>query len=124
RAANYRLEPQVAVKAAKLSDDGTSVTLELAKPLEAMQASHLQISGVRDSSPAGNEVKLLQPLSIAVARPVFKLDAITCDGKSQERKIAGLPTKAADPWTINLFVRTNEQTENRTVIAGFGRADD
>src|SRR5439155_13289880 len=106
-------------------DDGTSATLEFAKPLQAQQPSRLQIAGVRDASPAGNEVKLAEPLKVAVARPVFTLDSVTCDGKSaHEQKVAGLPTKGADPWTINLFVRTTEQPENRTVIAGFGRADD
>jgi alpha-mannosidase len=124
-AANYRLTPAVAVKDAKLSQDGQTVTLGLAKPLLANTRYRLAINGIGDASPAANRVQSSsEALSVSVARPVFSLEAFTCTGKPREQKVADLPAGAKDPWTINLFVRTSEQPENRTIIAGFGHCDD
>ena len=123
-ASNYRLDPPLQVEGAALSDDGTAVTLALAKPLSTSAHYRLAINGVGDASPAGNKIKLSEPLSVAVALPVFSLDHFTAAGKSKEQRIAELPVKAKEPWSINLFVRTDEQPENRTIIAGFGRDGD
>jgi alpha-mannosidase len=38
--------------------------------------------------------------------------------------VPGLPVKAGDAWSINVFVKTAQQPENRTIIAGFGRCED
>ena len=35
-----------------------------------------------------------------------------------------MPTKAADAWTLNFFCRPAKKIPNRTILAGFGRADD
>jgi alpha-mannosidase len=125
-AANYRLDPSMPVQSAKLSEDGTSVTLQLAKPLSAKEdGGDVRISfvNVRDASPAGNEVGA-QPLPVALARPLFSLDSIICNGESKEQPVKGLPMKAKDAWSINLFVKTDKQPDNRTIIAGFGQARD
>ncbi len=128
KAESYRLEPAVKVKSAKLSEDGTSVTVALAEPLrvpEAGQSYRLTINGVRDLSPAGNPVASAEPIAIALSRPVYTLDAITCSGsESKEQPVASLPAKGKDAWSINLFVKVDQQPENRTIIAGFGRAQD
>jgi alpha-mannosidase len=56
---------------------------------------------------------------------VYSLDLINITGKTKnEKPVPGLPIHAKDPWTINLFVRTDQPLENRTIIAGFGRAED
>src|SRR5262249_3603394 len=73
---NYRIDPQVPVKSAALSEDGTVVTLTLSKPLRASAnyEYQLRINGVSDASPAANKVKPSDSLGVAVARPVFSLD--------------------------------------------------
>ena len=55
----------------------------------------------------------------------YSLDAMTCDGNhTREDRINGLPVGPTDAWTMNLFVRTDLQPDNRTLIAGFGSAKD
>jgi alpha-mannosidase len=125
--ANYRFDPPAQVRSAALSDDGTSVTLSFAKPLTAPKDGgpvQLTMTGVRDASPSGNEIRLAQPLTVTLAKPVFAADSIVCSGESKEQAVKGLPMKGSEPWSINLFVRTDKEPENRTIIAGFGRASD
>jgi len=78
---------------------------------------------VRDASPAGNPVNS-PPMNIALARPLFSLDSIVCSGESKDLPVSGLPTRGKDAWSINFFVRTDKEPDNRTIIAGFGRASD
>ena len=39
------------------------------------------------------------------------------------RDVPGLPVKGTDPWTINMWVRTDKQPANRTILAGFGKCE-
>lgn len=125
-AANYRLEPDDAkIVSVTPSADGAAVTLRLAAPLAPSSTHKLQVRGVRDCSPARNAVaQAVTP--VALIQPAFSLpEVVTCDGKtSREIPVAGLPVGGKDPWTINFFVRTHQQPENRTLIAGFGAAED
>ena len=129
-AANYTLDPpRATVREAKLSEDGTSVSIVLDQPLNvpvgAGEQYKLLIRNVRDISPAGNVVDGSTAMPVPLARPVYTVDSFTCNGnESKEIKVDGLPTKASDAWTINLFVRTDQQPDNRTIIAGFGQAND
>src|SRR5204863_185790 len=53
--------------------------------------------------------------------PVFHLATVDPAQRGKPMKIdAGLPVKGGDAWTLNMFVRTDKQPEDRTVIAGFG----
>jgi len=56
---------------------------------------------------------------VRVLGPVFEVDR----PKPSESytKVPNLPVKAADAWTLNMFVRADKQPDDRTVIAGFGR---
>lgn len=120
--ANYQLDPPMDVRAAKLADDGQSVTLTLAQPLDPSGA-RLTIHNIADLAPAANPLST-KPISVAVTGPVFVLHSIVCSGQSTERSVPNLPVKGKSAWTINLFVRANQQPENRTLIAGFGKTDD
>jgi alpha-mannosidase len=84
----------------------------------------MTIEGVRDRSPTGNAVDSSHALPVALARPVFTLDSFVCKGESKELPEKDLPIKAKAEWSINLFVRADQQPENRTIIAGFGKASD
>lgn len=114
--ANYKLDPPAEIRAAQIGEDGRSVTLVLAQPL--LDSTKLSISGVKDTSPAGNAIKQ-SPVSVAMTKPVYrqpteqKLPIDVTDAKD-------LPTRAGDSWTINLMLRVEKQPPNRTMIAGFG----
>jgi alpha-mannosidase len=119
----FRFDPPAEVKSVALSDDGRTVALTLARPLPPEAENRLVVSGVADISPGGNRVEQ-RAIAVAVASPVFQIDSVICAGEPTEQRVAGLPVKAGDPWTINFFVRTDAQPENRTLIAGFGRTED
>jgi alpha-mannosidase len=122
--ANYRFDPPVTVRSAELSDDGMTVRLTLAERLTPKTPYTVSLREVGDASPASNRVAP-DTIALAVARPVFSLDSITCPTEPpMEVSLPDLPAKAADAWTMNLFVRTDQQPENRTIIAGFGAARD
>ena len=123
---NYRLQPAgVAVQAAKLSADGTEVRLTLDRPLPAAAGYRLLAGNVRDLSPRGN-VAPQTGAAITLVQPAFTLpETVVCDGtRSRSIPVPGLPVGAHDPWTLNFFVRADQQPENRTLIAGFGGTED
>lgn len=119
---NYQFDPKVMVKSATLAEDGATVNLALVEPLP-LNSLQLTVNGVEDTSPSANRV-LPQPISITVARPVYSLDSVSCDGRTTKRQIIpGLPVGVRDSWTLNMFVRVDKQPEDDTLIAGFGRAE-
>ncbi len=63
-------------------------------------------------------------MALAVARPVFTLDYLNCAQQSKQVTVDDLPVKGEQAWTVNMLVRTPQQLEDRTVIAGFGSATD
>jgi len=122
----FAIEPAIAVTGATLSDDARSVSLTLGAPPEVGTPYTLHIHGVKDASPARNEIAQRgAALSFSVAGPVFSKATIVPEdrGKTIENT-PGLPVHAADPWTINLFVRMDAEPKNHTVLAGFGRCAD
>jgi alpha-mannosidase len=121
--ANYRLGGEAKVTTATLANDGRSVTLALDRPLPAGNAPvPLTVSGVRDDSPGRNTIASAAVDLVPLA-PVFTLDPARA-ATTARIPAADLPAKARDRWTLNLFVKTDRQPENRTLIAGFGRARD
>ena len=121
---NYQLTPPANVLSARLAEDGASVDLVLAQPLASGGSHRLAVSGVQDLAPAANPL-VSTNVEVAMLPALYSLDSMVCDGKtSKEEKVAGLPVGHADAWTINLFVRADKQPENRTIIAGFGSAQD
>ena len=125
-AAGYHLTPTGSVQSASLGADGRTVTLTLAA-LPAADAA-LAVTGVRDLSPAGNTILPVAAHPVEPARPVFEAgEAQTFDGKRRgfsKNGLVGLPVKATDPWTINLFVYTDTQPSELTTIGGFGDGSD
>ncbi len=117
-AANFSLSPSLEVRSVELSEDRTRATLTLANALQANGAFKFTVSGVRDMAPAGNALTSLT-MDVTPAGPVFSLDEVKEMG-TVVRDVAGLPTKARDAWTINMFVRAGAQPANHTIFAGFG----
>jgi len=125
-AASYHLSPSGQVQSAALAADGRTVTLTLAAPPTADAA--LAVTGIRDLSPAGNVILPGAAHPVEMVRPVFEAkDVQTFNGTGKgfsKEGAAGLPVKATDPWTINLFVTTDAQPDELTVLGGFGDATD
>jgi alpha-mannosidase len=124
--AGYRLSPAGQVQSAALAADGRTVTLTLTAPPAADAA--LTVEGVRDLSPARNVLLPSAAHPVELVHPVFEAkDAQTFNGTGNgfsKRDVAGLPVKATDPWTINLFVTTDAQPDELTVLGGFGDGAD
>jgi alpha-mannosidase len=81
------------------------------------------VTGVKDTSPAGN-VNKPASLEFAVQGPVYTLAQVTPEQMGTTiRDVPGLPVKAGDSWTLNMFVKMDKQPPNRTIIAGFGNCE-
>ncbi len=121
--AHYSIQPSLAVSKVSLSGDGRTATLLLARPPETRQKYTLSVSGVKDVSPAHNVGKAFSG-EFTVQGPVYTAAKIGPEQRGTPiRNIAGLPIKSKDAWTMNLFVRTDKQPANRTLIAGFGKCE-
>jgi alpha-mannosidase len=120
-AANYRVEG-ASVSGAKLADDGKTVTLTLDKPL-ADEKPTVAISNVSDRSDNANKVSA-DAVAIQLARPIASVESYKTPAEPLEMKLDSLPVKPGEPWAINLFVKIDRQLDSRTVIAGFGNAND
>ena len=119
--ANYGLAGGRPVTSAVLTPDGCTVTLTLAAaPADARLT--LGIHGVRDRSPAGNDVAT--SVEVPCLRPLVQVNERVLDGAGggfTELPLgANAPTAATAPWTINVWLWVDEQPEDLSVIAGFG----
>jgi alpha-mannosidase len=121
---NYALEPGIDVRSVRKGEGTREVIVELAAPPEVDRTYRLKIEGVKDASPAHNTMKPVA-VDVRIQGPVFSLDVVAREQMGSEtRDVPGLPIHAKDAWTLNFFVRTEKQPEDRTVIAGFGRCED
>jgi alpha-mannosidase len=122
-ARNFTIEPAIAVKGVSLSDGGRTATLELGEAPTSNKPYTLRLEGVRDRSPAANTLESDRH-TFVISGPVYALETIDKEryGSTIENT-GGLPVKASDPWTINVWVRMDEQPTNRTLFVGFGNCD-
>jgi alpha-mannosidase len=115
--ASYAFSSGARVSEAKLMPDGRSVELTLDKSLPAGQTETLTATGVKD--PAGNASS---PDSLEVAEKGAVFTSPEGELKTtQEFRVPGLPVKAKDSWTLNMFCKPDSMPEDLTLIAGFGR---
>lgn len=123
-ATNFSVSPSLEVRSVALSDDGRGATVTLGAAPETDKAYTLSITGVKDASPAHNQMRPASTAFVAKG-PVYTLPTIskTQYGKTIEN-VRGLPVKAGDAWTMNMWVKAATQPSNRTVIAGFGKCED
>jgi alpha-mannosidase len=120
---NYSFEPAVVIREAAFDSSARQVVLTLESPLQDNAEYLLRVRGVRDASPAHNQI-VEATVTISAPTPVFHLANLLPEQRG--RPINGgalLPMKGSDRWTLNLSVRTDEQPPNRTIIAGFGACD-
>ncbi len=121
---NYRFDPPLAVTGAHLQSDGVTVLLDLSAMPEAGRGERLTVTGVRDTSPAGNAVGSAT-VPLAFLRPAFSLAAYSAaDARPLEQQVKGLPTRSTDPWTMNCLVRSDQPPKQMVILAGFGKCRD
>jgi hypothetical protein len=123
RPADFKIDPGIGVEVATLSHDHRTVTLTLSKLLDRDMSYKLRASGVTDASPGHNRMSNSGADFVAHG-PVFTMDDVKPEQRGEPiRNVAGLPVKSGDSWTINVFVRTDKQPANHTIIAGFGKCE-
>jgi alpha-mannosidase len=120
---NFRLDPPIEIKNVSVAHDGYHVTLFLASPPSVEQIYKLTVSGIKDYSPNHNPMEKPQTTIFQVHGPVYSLDTVTPEQINKPIEVKGLPVKARDNWTLNMFVKTAKQPAPRTVIAGFGQCE-
>jgi alpha-mannosidase len=111
--------PDVPVSGLSTAEDGKSVTVFLAQPLQPGTNYTATVSGATDLAPAKNQMKP-QNVGVSVPMAAYTLDKVTPEQMGTQIKVDGLPTKGNQPWTLNLFVKPTKAPEPRTIIAGFG----
>lgn len=122
-AGNFSLEPSIAVERVAMDDDGRGATIELASVPVVGRPCTLHIKDVRDGSPAENILESDRH-TFVISGPVYSMETIEKDqyGTTIENT-PGLPVKASDSWTINVWAKMDAQPTNHTVLVGFGNCD-
>ncbi len=122
-AQNYALIPHIDVHKVRRGRSDHEVILQLGAAPELERVYELRIAGVKDCSPAHNRMKPAS-IELKVRGPVLSLAHVRREQMGSEiRDVPGLPIAGTDNWTLNLFVRTDRQPDDKTVIAGFGRCE-
>jgi alpha-mannosidase len=119
-AKNYVIQPALTVSKVTQSDDGRSVTLTFDSPIPAGTDFTVSLSGIKDKSANAN---VIAPTSLPfnAGNIVYTLKSAQLPAQSVNAEVAGLPLQKNDAWTIILFVKPNQVTDDRIVIAGFGQ---
>ncbi len=121
---NYALTPAIPVSKAELAADQKHVVLTLGQTPDLDKSYKIRVSGIQDVSPNANTLKDAS-LDFSVAGPVYTMDVVSPEMKGKTiTDVKGLPVKAKDAWTMNMFVRPDKAIPNRTLIAGFGSMSD
>jgi alpha-mannosidase len=126
--ANYLMNGGPAVKAASLLPDGRTVLLTLAGPPAPMAKMSVQVTGVKDVSPAGNMIRQAITQNVTMEGPVAQLAEATLDGKGGGSKSVQIDNQAvasgSSDWTINFWLWVDAEPSPYTLIAGFGSGRD
>lgn len=122
-AGNFSVEPAIAVEGVTMHEGNRGATIELASAPEIGKPYTLHVKSVRDTSPAANTLESDRKTFI-ISGPVYSLGVIDKNlyGTTIENT-PNLPIGAEDSWTINVWVRMDEQPTNRTPLVGFGNCD-
>ncbi len=121
KAASYTVAG-ASVSSVELATDASSAVLVLDKPLPADQTVELKFGAIKDG--AGNAMSGVAT-QVAARGPIYRLEVAGKDQVNATIKgVKKLPTGGDTPWSISMWVKTDRQPQDRTVIAGFGRCED
>lgn len=119
-AGDVHLEPKIAATGVELAADGRSAVIALAEAPKAGTPYTLTLANVRDASANANEAAATAH-SFTAPAPLFAMDVMAKSAYGTTIKdVPGLPTKAGDAWTINIFAKMEKEPSNHTILAGFG----
>jgi alpha-mannosidase len=125
-ATHYAVSGGGRVTSAALAADERTVALALSAP-PTEEKPVLTVQGVRDRAPAGNAV-VDASRAVPVLHPLLTVANGVLDGAGGGARDlplgADAPVAAASPWTLNLWLWTDTQPGDYTLIAGFGNARD
>ena len=122
-ATNYSVQPALAITNISQSPEGLEVFLSFAEPLPAGTEYTLSLSGIKDRTTNG--IMMLPATQLFRAQNiVYALKSAQLPAESVRTNVACLPMRKDDAWTMNVLVKPERAPENRTVIAGFGRASE
>jgi alpha-mannosidase len=117
---NYTIQPAVPVSKITLSPDGLNVTVNFGAPLTPGTPYTVALHGVKDASPAGNQIaQITHPFN--AENIVYTLASADLPKEAVTAAVPDLPALKRDNWTMNLFVRTDSKPKGRILIAGFGQ---
>ena len=120
--AHYDFGSDVKVSSAKLGSDHRSVDLVLEATDGLAKVNSLTVTGVQDLAKVPNASKATAHVEVKSA--IFTSPVLEPKTSRVFNSISGMPVHATDPWTLNLFCKIDDQPEDRTMIAGFGRSID
>jgi len=119
---NYKLSAPVGITGARLSPNHRLVELTLDGPISSEGAVTVSVNGVQDLARHPNTTNAT---ATAVDRgAVFTSPELKPGVGRTFTSVKGMPTHPTDPWTLNFFCKIDNQPDDRTMIAGFGRSID
>jgi alpha-mannosidase len=122
--ANFSVSPAKNVKSVELLGNGCLAVLTLDSALESNGKYTVTAKGIKDVSSGHNSLASADA-AFSAGGAVFTLAEVKPEQLGTTIKdIPGLPVKAHDTWTLNMFVKVEKQPANHTVIVGFGRCED
>jgi alpha-mannosidase len=120
---NYTIQPPDPVNKITLSPDGTVATLTFARPLVSGIPYTVALHGIKDTSPALNEMApTTRPFN--AENIVYSLASAKFPGQAVSTPVSGLPVHKKDAWTMNVFAMADAKPAHREILVGFGKAED
>ncbi len=119
---NYQFASHATITSAKLQPDHRTVELLVEGANAVTQTDQITVTGVKDLSMAGNASHSTADVSGHGA--IFTSPELEPKTARTFSQIKSMPIHGSDPWTLNLFCKIDNQPEDRTIIAGFGRSID
>ena len=121
--ANYKISDGATVVAAKLGLDRKTVELTLSESSTPTEGTtKLTVSGIKDLAHTPNVTSAT--VDFVEHGAVFTSPELEPKVSRAFNGLKNLPVKAGAPWTLNLFCKIDNQPEDRTMVAGFGRSID
>lgn len=116
---NYVIAPPLAISKVTPSPDGREITLIFAGPIPAGINYTVSVSGIKDTTPYRNVIEpAMEPFN--AQNIVYTLESARLPEQHVKAPVADLPLQKNDAWTMNILVKPDSASEDRTVIAGFG----
>ena len=120
---HYALSDGTKVSSAALASDSRTVELGFDDAdAQTSAALTLSVNGIEDKAHKPNVT--VATVNLTNQGPVFTSPELAPKVGRSFNAVANLPVKADKQWTLNFFCKIEDQPDDRTMIAGFGRSID